>query len=173
MAHQTTIITIMSKIAICEHGTSCKLCCWVWQGNKDRYGYGKCRFNKRYGIPHRVIFQYKEGIALHRTQLVLHTCDNPPCCNWNHLYVGDNKQNSDDRMKRGRHNSGYRPKGTEQAQSVLNEQSVRQIRRLYHSGSWTINDLHRVFNVGRSVIQRILTYQEWAWMKGEVRANGT
>lgn len=56
----------------------------------------------------------------------MHTCDNPPCCNPNHLVLGTRKDNSDDKVSKGRQ---WRPKGTNNVKAKLNENKVRAIRK--------------------------------------------
>lgn len=79
--------------------------CWEWQRcrfKKPGYEYGRCRMAS---ISHS---QYAHVLAfiLHTGALprkwVLHHCDNPPCCNPQHLYDGTPKDNARDRDMRGR-----------------------------------------------------------------------
>lgn len=81
-------------------------CCWEWQGNKRRNGYG--RFSLTVSaqkdislIAPRVAYflNYNEQPL---KQSVLHTCDNPTCVNPKHLFLGTHKENTDDMMKKGR-----------------------------------------------------------------------
>jgi len=74
--------------------------CWIWQGARDRSGYG--RFNA-FGTSkaHRVSYQiYRK--APQRNLLVCHRCDNPPCVNPDHLFMGTSKDNAQDSVRKGR-----------------------------------------------------------------------
>jgi HNH endonuclease len=42
------------------------------------------------------------GRELERTEHVMHSCDNPPCCNPNHLSIGTHHENMIDSMLKGR-----------------------------------------------------------------------
>jgi len=77
--------------------------CWNWLGTKNKSGYGKMtlRINtiRKYSTSHREAYKHYIGnipIGLY----VLHKCDNPPCCNPDHLYVGNNSDNQIDRYTR-------------------------------------------------------------------------
>ena len=75
--------------------------CWVWQGGKQNIGYGLMRDAGKMRTVHRV--SYEEHIGKIPIGLcVLHTCDNPLCCNPNHLWLGTLKQNTHDMMSKGR-----------------------------------------------------------------------
>jgi hypothetical protein len=80
--------------------------CWVWTASKNCEGYG--RFN-RFGKKrpncegaHRVSYIISSGAEIPDGMLVLHKCDNPPCVNPEHLYLGSNADNARDKKDRGR-----------------------------------------------------------------------
>ena len=74
--------------------------CWEWTLQKDRDGYGRVKHEGKKKGAHVVawlIFKGDKG-----DQWVLHKCDNPSCCNPEHLFLGDNKSNQVDRYNKGR-----------------------------------------------------------------------
>ena len=79
--------------------------CLEWQGARDRYGYGQVawRHNKRgyKGVAHRLVWILNNGL-LGPTQFVCHRCDNPPCINLEHLFVGSQTDNMQDMSAKGR-----------------------------------------------------------------------
>lgn len=75
--------------------------CWRWTGPADRKGYG--RWSK--ALAHRHSWTLAHG-PIPDGLWVLHHCDNPPCVNPAHLYLGTVVENAQDSMSRGRH---YRP----------------------------------------------------------------
>lgn len=171
MRPMNTWHSLMKYVDMCIHGDLCKECCWLWNTSLDKDGYGKGTMQCKTVIAHRSIYQGKRNVILNKEQLVLHTCDIRNCCNWNHLYVGNDKQNSDDKIARGRFVLGSRvnlPKGTQQVNSKLTEEQVYQMRRSYYSGYWTQADLVQVFKVGKSVVQRILAHQDWHHLQGQL-----
>jgi hypothetical protein len=74
--------------------------CHVWTGKGDKDGYGKFGFNNR---AHRWILGQLRGKPLESSEWALHHCDNPPCVNPAHLYVGTALENARDKLSRGRH----------------------------------------------------------------------
>lgn len=79
--------------------------CWLWMGAKGRTGYGQFPGTDMYkGSPmpaHRVMY----GVAFGRVPRglsVMHTCDNPPCCNPFHLKLGTHTDNMRDMQRKGR-----------------------------------------------------------------------
>ena len=81
--------------------------CWPWKGAQDKDGYGIFAFDGKTARAHRVALVLS-GVDVPKGGLVCHTCDNPSCVNPAHLYFGSNRQNSDDKMNRGRSVKGAR-----------------------------------------------------------------
>lgn len=77
-------------------------CCWIWEGAKEvRSGskgtlYGKAWFQGKLHVAHRVAWQLTNG-PIPIGKLVLHQCDVAVCVNPWHLYIGDVKDNGNDR----------------------------------------------------------------------------
>ena len=85
--------------------------CWPWRGLRDAQGYGLFYFRDEYGKrkrtrAHRWLLGYMRGrpLILKPTGVEegCHRCDNEPCCNLAHLYVGTRKQNLADAVERKR-----------------------------------------------------------------------
>ena len=79
--------------------------CWEWNGKKNWNGYGMIDI-KRLGIvrqrAHRIVFEYLTGQKI-GDKVLCHTCDNPPCVNPKHLFMGTMADNVNDMCKKGRH----------------------------------------------------------------------
>ena len=71
--------------------------CWEWTGLKYPSGYG--RFCKKYA--HRFSYEIHKG-EIYNNLKVCHSCDNPSCVNPEHLWLGTQKDNVQDRDKKGR-----------------------------------------------------------------------
>lgn len=75
--------------------------CWVWVGGTYRNGYGQATWQSGKISAHRLSW------ILHRGQIpvgmfVCHHCDNPPCVNPAHLFLGDAETNGRDMADKGR-----------------------------------------------------------------------
>lgn len=75
--------------------------CWEWKLSKNNKGYGRKIFKRKHIFAHRLSWQLHNG-SIPGGMCVLHHCDNPLCCNPNHLYLGTHKDNARDRSKRER-----------------------------------------------------------------------
>lgn len=90
--------------------TSTENGCWPWLGRVTAKGYG-CFSNERKLVrAHRFAYEASVGPippGLH----MLHKCDNPPCCNPNHLFPGTPLDNTADMIAKGRDKRGITPRG--------------------------------------------------------------
>ncbi len=93
--------------------------CWEWQGYKHTSGYGAIMFGAKAWVASRLSWTVFRS-SIPTGMLVCHTCDNPPCINPAHLWLGTYKQNSDDKISKKRDFHPSRPR-------VLSEQKVRAI----------------------------------------------
>jgi hypothetical protein len=76
--------------------------CWIWQGNRDRKGYGRISVKGRTTSTHRLAYRLAHGGDIPDGLVVRHRCDNPPCVNPDHLEIGTPADNSRDMVERGR-----------------------------------------------------------------------
>src|SRR3954467_10018710 len=74
--------------------------CRIWLRGSSRGGYGSVSRNKRRVTVTRLVLHFVRGFDLNSKDFVLHRCDNPKCINPKHLYVGNQKQNCADKVKR-------------------------------------------------------------------------
>lgn len=82
--------------------------CWLWQGYRMKFGYGLIQARKVCSTPllaHRVAYELTNG-PIPKGKHVLHRCDNPPCVNPEHLFIGTQQDNNLDRDRKGRTASG-------------------------------------------------------------------
>jgi hypothetical protein len=84
--------------------------CWVYTGRRDGAGYGALFVGRRGKRLHSVK-AHRYSWELHNGPIppglcVLHRCDNPPCVNPVHLFLGTIKDNVDDMVAKGRHRHG-------------------------------------------------------------------
>jgi hypothetical protein len=133
--------------------------CWNWTAGHDKYGYGKFSIRGREVSSHRVAYQIANG-SIPNGLCVLHKCDNPPCVNPAHLFVGTHADNVHDKCKKGRA-SFIAHKGEEHGRAKLNDAQVRQIRERYTAGGVTHRELAREYGVNQSVIGDIVRRELW------------
>ena len=76
--------------------------CWEWTKSKHWKGYGVFRREYRNYRAHREAYGAFIG-PIPGGLLVCHTCDNPACCNPEHLYLGNNSDNISEAVEKGRH----------------------------------------------------------------------
>lgn len=80
--------------------------CWLWIGLRDEAGYGRWGYGKRQHRAHRWLLGELRGAPLisdpRGVEDACHRCDNPPCVNPAHLYVGTRKRNIADAVERKR-----------------------------------------------------------------------
>lgn len=99
--------------------------CWEFAGCTDNYGYGRLTVPSHKGaLAHRYAWFLTHGYW--PELCVLHKCDNPPCCNPKHLFLGTKQDNAPDSIKKGRWNA---PKGEAHHRAKLSEKDVLQIRK--------------------------------------------
>lgn len=79
--------------------------CWTWQGGKHRRGYGHAHAMGRQWQAHRLAWTLFRG-PIPAGSCVCHACDNPPCVNPSHLFLGSHGDNMQDAVVKGRMASG-------------------------------------------------------------------
>ena len=102
--------------------------CWEWLGRKDKDGYGIMSVGDYPTRVHRIMYEQIKG-DIKEDLFVCHKCDNPGCCNPEHLFLGTIHDNNDDKCRKGR-----TPKGEDSATSILTEKDVLEVRELLKTG---------------------------------------
>jgi hypothetical protein len=79
--------------------------CWEWNGQRNQRGYGQIEAmikGRRYAwLAHRVVWVMKRG-EIPADRVIMHSCDNPSCCNIKHLQLGTHQQNMAEAVQRNR-----------------------------------------------------------------------
>lgn len=128
--------------------------CWEWQAYCDEDGYGKITVNRFPRRAHRFSWQLAHG-PIPNGAWVLHKCDNRPCVNPGHLYLGTAADNARDALQRTGHYVG------ENAPTAkLTWDQVRQIRKRYAAGE-TRSSIASDYGVTRGCIGHIVINQTW------------
>ena len=136
--------------------------CWEWmgRGGKLNKGYGQLTYCKTKWLAHRLAYYLTYG-DIPKGMQVCHTCDNPICCNPDHLWLGTNYDNSRDREEKGR---GVRSYGPDNGQHKLTIAQIQKIREEYVPGLVGYKTLAKKYGVHSQTIKDIITRRNWKWM---------
>lgn len=131
--------------------------CWPWMGALNQFGYGVISMHPENTtrVVTRVMYERAYGVELTREQLVCHTCDNPICVNYAHLWVGDGSANQQDCVAKGRHPT---------VGDKLTDQDVLDLRAGYVAGA-TVAELAKRYDINFKYAHAIV--------KGTVRLAAT
>lgn len=131
--------------------------CWEWQAARLEWGYGQFGYQGRMHPAHRISYRMHKG-SIPDGLDVCHSCDNPPCVNPAHLWLGDDKANAEDRQSKNR---GASPKGVANVKAKLSDEQVIEMRRLHREENFSHKKLATLFNVSLSTVYRILSGKLW------------
>src|SRR5882724_11171101 len=120
--------------------------CWEFIGARHTQGYGLLRYNGKQARAHRVAYDLVVGDIPDGIQ-VLHICDNPPCVNPEHLFLGTDQDNMNDKVMKGRHSYG-------EAHGKLTNNQVLEMRKLFGTGI-SDADIARRFNISEGAMRHI------------------
>ena len=94
----------------------------------------------------------------------MHRCDNPPCINPDHLYLGTSQDNMNDMVARDRNRYDNHP-GSRNGNALLSEDVVEWIRANYQPYIYTAEMLASKFGVKRRTIYKVLGGESWTHVK--------
>lgn len=134
--------------------------CWIWVGHKNEHGYGLITNNYRKQVrAHRFIYEQTYG-KIPKGLNALHKCDNPACVNPKHIFLGTQKDNVIDMIKKDR--GGYKSfHGESHWNKKLNMKAVETIRRAWEKGGVYQSELAKQFGVSQQVISKVVNYKAW------------
>ena len=130
--------------------------CIVWMGTRNKDGYGRIYIpnTKSYDWKvHRVVWCAFNNQKIAPEIQLLHSCDNPPCCNPLHLRPGDSKENAEDRSDRNRVGRMF---GMNNPQTKISDAQVKEIREMRKLG-FLQREIGKNFGVSASHVSEILS----------------
>lgn len=132
--------------------------CWLWTASRTEKGYGRIGVpGSRYGyiLAHRISWLLHVGF-IPKGMMILHRCDNPPCVNPDHLFLGTQKDNMSDCREKGRHGN-----------TILTDAQALTIRERFAAGE-TYAALAKEFGVSKSAIAVVVTARWWKHVGGPI-----
>lgn len=124
--------------------------CFNWRFGKSDFGYGRLFYNGKDCKAHRVAYELSTE-AFDGTLQVLHSCDNPACCNPEHLFQGTQKENMLDMRSKGRQ---------AKVRYGMSLEKARKIRQEYADGS-SQSALASKYHIAKSTIHNIVHNVTW------------
>jgi hypothetical protein len=135
--------------------------CIPWAGAKCKSGYGMLYLTTAVGakakmvLAHRAAYQMANG-PIPAEMDVLHSCDNPPCVNPDHLFLGTQRDNNQDMIAKGR-----QARGETNGRAKLTEADIASIRERYGAGRASIKSLGEEFGVTKATIRDVASGRTW------------
>lgn len=137
--------------------------CWPWLASTNPCGYGTFsggidENGVRQQLAHRFGYALQVGPIPSGLQ-VCHTCDNPPCQNPAHWFLGTHRENHEDKIKKGRQGPPVRLNGSTNPNAKLTDREIAEIRRRWCTGQ-TQTHLALAYGVAQSHISRIVNRRQ-------------
>lgn len=136
--------------------------CWEWKGARRVQNYGGLALED-----HKVVLAHRFSYELHYGPIpesegyhgtcVLHRCDNPPCVNPKHLFLGTNQDNVDDKVSKGR---GVSTRGNQNGMAKLNPEKIVDIRQRYKDGE-SFKSIAYSYDVTDAAIRSVVQRKTW------------
>lgn len=133
--------------------------CWEWTGAKYYNGYGQFYKRPNKITAHRYSYELKYGEAPKELK-VCHKCDNRSCVNPEHLFLGTQKDNIQDMIKKGRRVHSPRI-GEANGMAKITLEQVKQIRKTYKKEKISAKNLGLKYGISESQVLRIINNQSW------------
>lgn len=129
--------------------------CWIWTAHRSRTGYGKFLLDGKATTATRFCWELHNG-GIPAGLFVLHKCDNPPCVNPTHLFLGSLSDNMQDSSRKGRIVNGEHHHSAKLTPTI-----VRSIRKAFRPGKTNIAALARHHGISTTAMYRVIIKRTW------------
>lgn len=135
--------------------------CILWKHGTQGAGYGSFpELGRRYTLAHRRAYEIHYGCSLPADIMVLHHCDNPPCVNPDHLFLGNQTDNVHDMIAKKR-NQYFGAKGESHHLAKLSKKQVDEIISRYKRRVVTQLSLAKEYGVSFQHISELVRGMHW------------
>lgn len=142
--------------------------CWEWSGSRSSFGYGILHIGKKPRKAHRIAWKLLRS-EIPSGIVVCHKCDNPPCVNPEHLFLGTTADNTRDAIEKGRFARPgqrqasalkYAKRGEDHCRAKLTREIVKAIRQGVAEGFAQMSFANR-YRVDPTTIRDIVQHKTW------------
>lgn len=130
--------------------------CLVWTGCRLWSGHGQIRVAGKTELVHRIVWALQNG-PIPDGMEVCHECDNPPCCDESHLFLGTHEKNLSDMAQKER-------SGT----AKLTTRKAEEIRHLYAGGDWSLDRIAKEYDVSKRTVLNTIKGKVWQHAGGPI-----
>lgn len=123
--------------------------CWLWLGIQNPYG--RLKYRGMNFLAHHMSFMAHFNQRILEAQVICHRCDTPACVNPNHLFIGTQKDNIIDAIKKGR---VVVPERTDTPK--YSKETKDQMREDFRNGM-RVSDIVRKYKIPRSTVNKIVS----------------
>ena len=133
--------------------------CWIWQGTLTSTGYGLFSYKGKPCMTHRASYAlYKNGGELPKyhygwleKMVVVHSCNNKKCCNPEHLFLGNQKQNTRDYYEQAKASKSYK-----RPNSIITSEMAIDIRNSAHDFDGEI-EMMKKYRINQAIVKNVYT----------------
>lgn len=148
------VLILLAERVSEEHG------CWVWRGGTDGHGYGVFGALGAKWRATRAFYEVFVG-PIAAGLYVCHRCDNPPCVNPGHLFLGTQTDNMRDCSAKGRVKPALTQRGERHHFARVTDQQIAEAVAIYRAGGITQKALADRYGVRQATV--------WGWIHGRTR----
>lgn len=126
--------------------------CWLWTGHTDSGGYGMIKRFGKMKKAHRISYELHVG-KIPKGLFVCHRCDNPPCVNPTHIFIGTARENFIDAIEKGR---VHQKSGSSHWRYMLTPTIREKIKTTYLQSNVSQTKLANTYGISQQLVSLIV-----------------